>query len=324
MTYDHPLLVDLYDEDNPDGADHQFYRDLIDSEERRASRQGSRRGSASGMNSRSPFTIVDLGCGTGLLTATLGSAGERGRTPGGAEAVAALPRRVIGIDPSAEMLTRARVRTGVSGSAVGSRDLAQPGAGDSTAEGAATAPEVAPIEWVHGDADALCAQFPKPGDGMDVAIMTGNVAQHLIGEEWTSALSALAGHIHPGGVLAFESRNPTLRAWEAWIDGPPTRRQTRHGGLVESCELLEVSRSGSGMETEHGYPDTLVSLRFHNTFTDLGRELAEDLALAFRTRESIEAALTTVGFTIESVAGNWNAKPFEATDPIMIFTARRL
>lgn len=71
-----PRLVDLYDQDNPDGADHDFFRSL-------AAEIGAQ-------------SIVDLGCGTGILTVTLA-------TPG---------RNVVGIDPSATMLDYARRRPG--------------------------------------------------------------------------------------------------------------------------------------------------------------------------------------------------------------------
>jgi SAM-dependent methyltransferase len=66
--YGDPDLVSLYDQDNPDGPDHDFFRSLADLLVAR--------------------TIVDLGCGTGLLTRSLA-------TPG---------RRVLGVDPSSTML----------------------------------------------------------------------------------------------------------------------------------------------------------------------------------------------------------------------------
>lgn len=71
-----PRLVDLYDGDNPGGADHEWYRALADRVEAR--------------------TVVDLGCGTGLLTVTLATA----------------DRAVVGVDPDEEMLDRARQRPG--------------------------------------------------------------------------------------------------------------------------------------------------------------------------------------------------------------------
>ena len=69
-------LVGLYDLDNPGGEDHAHYRALADE-----------------IGARS---IVDLGCGTGLLTRSLAGPG----------------RTVIGVDPSPTMLDHARRQPG--------------------------------------------------------------------------------------------------------------------------------------------------------------------------------------------------------------------
>ncbi len=74
MTAYDQRLVDLYDQDNPDGPDHDFYRTLADEFSAQA--------------------ILDLGCGTGILTVTFASEG----------------RDIVGIDPSPAMLTYARRR----------------------------------------------------------------------------------------------------------------------------------------------------------------------------------------------------------------------
>jgi len=73
-------LVELYDLDNPGGDDHAYYRALADQIDAR--------------------TIVDLGCGTGLLTRSL------------ARSQAGPGRTVIGIDPSRTMLDYARRQPG--------------------------------------------------------------------------------------------------------------------------------------------------------------------------------------------------------------------
>jgi SAM-dependent methyltransferase len=76
LHYVEPRLVDLYDRDNPRGVDTDFYVRL-------AADLGARR-------------IVDLGCGTGLLTRELAIAG----------------RWVIGVDPAPAMLAIARRQPG--------------------------------------------------------------------------------------------------------------------------------------------------------------------------------------------------------------------
>lgn len=76
MTDYDQRLVDLYDHDNPDGPDHDFYRSLADEV--------------------SAESIVDLGCGTGILTVTFSSEG----------------RDVVGIDPAPAMIGYARRRAG--------------------------------------------------------------------------------------------------------------------------------------------------------------------------------------------------------------------
>ena len=76
MTDYDPRIVDLYDGDNPDGPDHDFYRALADE--------------------LHPESVLDLGCGTGMLTVSLQRSG----------------RSVVGLDPSTSMLNFARRRQG--------------------------------------------------------------------------------------------------------------------------------------------------------------------------------------------------------------------
>lgn len=74
-----PRIAALYDQDNPDGPDHDHWRRVADRV--------------------APETVIDLGCGTGILTVTL----------------AAEDRSVIGIDPDCGMLDVARQRHGTTG-----------------------------------------------------------------------------------------------------------------------------------------------------------------------------------------------------------------
>lgn len=233
-----PRLVDLYDEDNPDGPDHDFYRGLADERQARA--------------------VLDLGCGTGILTVTLAAEG----------------RTVVGVDPSPAMIDFARARPGSDR-----------------------------VTWVVGDSSAA------PHAQFDFAIMTGNVAQHIGDSDWGRTLRDLRDRIGSGGTLAFESRNPSVRAWEDWASDERTSRQTRHGELVEWMDVVCTD-------------DRTVQLSAHNLFTRTGEEATSSQILIFRGREEIENHLQKAGFSTEAVYGDWKRTPFDASARVMVFVAR--
>lgn len=230
-------LVDLYDEDNPAGPDHAFYRGLADT-----------------MNATS---VIDLGCGTGNLTVTLARPG----------------RSVVGVDPSRTMLDRAS-----------RRDHADR------------------VEWLHGDSRDVRAR------SADLALMTGNVPQHIDDHAWARTLRDLRRSLRPGGVLAFESRNPAARAWADWSSPQPSERQTVHGPLVEWATVEEAAPG-------------VVQVAFHNRFTDTGDVVVQHETLHFRSREAIEGELDRAGFDVEAVYGDWRRGPFADSSAVMIFVA---
>jgi len=232
-----PRLVELYDEDNPDGPDHDHYRALAD-------RSGAR-------------SVIDLGCGTGILTVTLA-------VPG---------REVVGVDPSATMLDRARGRPGS-----------------------------AAVTWIHGDSRRV------PGAAADLAVMTGNVAQHIGDEEWTRTLRDLRRALRVGGTLAFESRNPTAQAWRGWATPGRTVRDTRHGPL-EEWNTVDVVAPGS------------VRLIASNRFTATDETIVVTQVLRFRSRVELERQLDAAGFTVTAVAGDWHGGPVSDASAVLVFTA---
>ncbi len=238
MTDYDPRVVDLYDLDNPDGPDHDFYRALADR--------------------CAAHTILDLGCGTGMLTVSLARAG----------------RRVVGIDPSPTMLAFARRREGAER-----------------------------VEWIEGDSAAA------PPNSFDLALMTGNVAQHIPDAAWLRTLRDLRASLRPGGILSFETRNPAAREWESWHAAPPTERETAHGRLVEWMKVEVVD-------------DRHVRFDAYNRFAKTGDTVIETQSLVFRGRAEVESDLRDTGFEVESVAGEWDGTPFGGTTRLMIFVAR--
>ncbi|WP_190265202.1 class I SAM-dependent methyltransferase [Glutamicibacter nicotianae] len=237
MTDYDPRITELYDTDNPDGPDHDYYRALA------AETQAER--------------ILDLGCGTGLLTVTL--VGER--------------RTVVGVDPSTVMLSYARRR-----------------------------PEAGRVTWIDGDSSAI------DGGPFDLMVMTGNVAQHIPGQQWERTLKQLREAARPGTVLAFESRNPSTRAWEKWDAEESTTRQTPFGPLTE---WFDADESSPGV----------VRLLSYAKFEQSQEVVVEKLELAFRSAEQISRDLSAAGFEVRAIWGDWTREPFNGEQPLMIFEA---
>ncbi len=234
-------IVQLYDGDNGDGPDHDFYRQLA--------------------TELDAHTIVDLGCGTGQLTVTLA-------TPG---------RDVFGIDPSPTMINYARDRPGAER-----------------------------VRWINGDSSDL------PDGDFDLALMTGNVAQHILDPDWARTLTGLRHALRPGGVLAFETRNPVARAWEDWAlaEAESTTRDTPFGPLREWQEI-EVGAAA------------LITMAAHNVFEASGDHVVQRESFMFRDRATIEGQLTAAGFTVAEVWARWDRTPLREDSPLMIFQAVR-
>jgi SAM-dependent methyltransferase len=156
------------------------------------------------------------------------------------------------------------------------------------------------VRWIHGDATTL------PPLQVDLALMTGNVAQvFLTDEEWTATLRGVHAALRPEGRLVFETRDPARRAWEEW-----TREHTyqvAQGGTVECwSELLRVELP-------------FVTFRATYAFSSDGAVLTSESTLRFRERDEVEQSLTAAGFAVDDVRGAPDRPGKE-----FVFVARRL
>ena len=141
------------------------------------------------------------------------------------------------------------------------------------------------VQWVHGDATAA------PRLQVDVATMTGNVAQAIVeAEDWRRTLEAAHEALRPGGYLVFETRDPARRAWEEW-----TRSRTH--GIVDIDGIGPVE---SWLDVT-GVSLPLVSFRATVVFHADGEELTSDSTLRFRERGEVETDLTALGYAVEEV-----------------------
>jgi SAM-dependent methyltransferase len=169
--------------------------------------------------------------------------------------VAARGVAVVALDPAGAMLDRARAKPGADA-----------------------------VTWVHGALD------DAPPMQFDLTTMTANTAQVFTTDEaWAHVLAGIRTRLRPGGRLAFETRVPARRAWEAWTrERSHVRLEVRGYGEVESWEDL--------MSTDL----PLVIFRSTNTLPD-GEVVTAVSTLRFRERDEIEASLADAGFVVERV-----------------------
>ena len=164
------------------------------------------------------------------------------------------------------------------------------------------------VRWVLGGVSELAA-FRA-----DMAFMAGHVAQFFVTDEaWDEAVTATHAALRPGGVFAFESRNPAAQAWTSW-----TPSQTRRAvvdpaiGRIETW-TAEVEASGG-----------VVTCVQHYRFAASGDALVARTALRFRSRGELERSLDAGGFAVERLYGNWDRRPFSDRDEEIIVVARRV
>ncbi|MGH3505036.1 MAG: class I SAM-dependent methyltransferase [Nocardioidaceae bacterium] len=147
-------------------------------------------------------------------------------------------------------------------------------------------PGAARVRWVCGDATALSHDLEGR---VDLAVMTGNVAQAIIDElGWAKTLAAVRRCLRPGGHLVFETRRPARRGWEEWTrDQSETLTDVSGYGLVR--HWVQV--------TDVDLP--LVTFEAVRVFND--QTLTSTSTLRFRSEEEITASLVATGYDLDEV-----------------------
>ena len=162
------------------------------------------------------------------------------------------------------------------------------------------------IDWRSGYSDVI------DPESADFAVMSGHVAQVFTEDEaWLAALRDLHRALAPGGLLAFESRNPGARKWEAW-----TRELT----------LRVVETPAGPVEFWHETAVVDLPLVSYDTFDrnlHTGETTVTRDVLAFRDEQTLRAGLEHVGFKIDRVYGDWDQAPPSVAAPELIVIARK-
>ena len=164
--------------------------------------------------------------------------------------------RVLGVDPAAASVAVAETKTGADR-----------------------------VEWIVGTVLDV-AQGPAHRNYYDLATMTANVAQvFLDDEEWLSTLRAIHACLRPGGHLAFETRQPSDRAWERWTK-QLTRRVVDVAGEGPVEAWVEVTAVGG----------EFVTFDSPTIFLTDGKRIDSKSTLRFRTERALRRSLAETGF----------------------------
>ena len=219
-----------------------------------------------------PFLLVDdpivVTEGSGRRVLDLGCGAGRL-----ALALAAAGYEVTGVDPAPASLRAARAKPGAER-----------------------------VTWLDGSTGVLS------GRSFDACVMTSHVAQFFVtDEEWATALADLAAALVPGALLAFDSRDPAARGWEAW--------NTEHsvGDVQIRSEVTAVANAVA---------NAVVSATRHYTMPD-GSVAGSEVTLRFRTESELRDSLSAAGFEVEAIHGGWNREPIGAPDGEFLVIARR-
>lgn len=162
------------------------------------------------------------------------------------------------------------------------------------------------VDWRLGYSDVI------DPESAEFAVMSGHVAQVFTEDDaWLAALGDLHRALVPGGLLAFESRNPGARKWEAWTRELTLRTVETPAGAVEFWHETAVV----------GLP--LVSYDTLTRNLRTGEATASRDVLAFRDEQTLRASLAHVGFKVGNVYGDWDQAPPSIASPELVFIARK-
>jgi SAM-dependent methyltransferase len=183
--------------------------------------------------------------------------------------------RLCGLDPGAGMLERARTRSD--------------------------------IEWVDDSINA--AAFDRE---FDLVVMTGHAFQVLTGDDdLRASLSAIRSALVDAGRFAFETRNPSFRAWETWTPDRAVEMATSDGTRVRMQHQVTA------------VADDLVSFETTYASPSWPRPQVSSSTLRFLDADAVDRFLVGAGLRVVEQFGDWDRSPLTEASPEIITIATR-
>ncbi|WP_026817993.1 class I SAM-dependent methyltransferase [Arthrobacter castelli] len=175
-------------------------------------------------------------------------------------------------------------------------------------EAARAKPKAGRVEWIVGDSTVIPADYE-----FDAAIMSANVAQEILDDAELARSSAdIAGQLVPGGRLAFDSRDPMARGWEAWT-------KERSHKIVK----LPEGQSQHWYQTTHvDEANGPVEFCAHEVGVDGTENIGCD-TLRFRSEEQLRTMLSEAGLVVDDVFGGFAGEPVGQGIGSLVITAHK-
>jgi SAM-dependent methyltransferase len=136
------------------------------------------------------------------------------------------------------------------------------------------------VRWICGTPTSLSSDLR-----VDVVTCTGNAVQAILDDtDWHRTLEAVRNCLLPDGYFVFETREPSIRAWESWT------REHSYAVIDGIASWDEVTRVEWPLVT---FDSTTV--------LPGGTCVVATSTLRFRERAEVEADLRSTGFAVSSV-----------------------
>ena len=162
------------------------------------------------------------------------------------------------------------------------------------------------VEWLAGTAASISFD-----GGFDLAVMMGHAFQCLVDDdELRASLAAIRHALVDGGRFAFETRNPSARAWEQW----------------SATTLRAVDPSDMPVHVSYDIEAVVGDLvTFTETTSDRDlRPLRVDRAtLRFLGVDELDGFLGDAGFLVEARYGGWEREPLADDSAEIVIVAVR-
>jgi SAM-dependent methyltransferase len=243
--------------------------------------------------------VLELGCGTGRVSLPLAKAGVA----------------VVGIDRSAGMLARARLRATAARTPrrIATPDPRLPASGSRTLIESRKPPPGSRVEpqLVRGDIRTL----PFASGAFQMVLAPYGILQSLVRDrDLAATLDAVARVMPPGGTFGIDLV-PDVPNWREYSNRIQLRGKAAGGAHLTLVESVRQDRARRLTTFEQRY------------IVRRGRHNAEHrFELTFRTLSvrQMTRRLERAGFTIETVLGDYQGRPWDARADVWIILAKKM